>query len=96
MLMHDDTRKELVRLLELVETRLGRLPAFTYETRLERRKAEQELEYDLEQQEGARFGAVSGGYTVSLAGIRTSSTMGNDSALRNWVVAARKRIGGAL
>ena len=92
MRMHEDTRKELARLLELVDVRLAGLPAQTYENRLEYRQAVQALEYDLEQ-EGARFGAVSGGNTVSLAGVRASSTMGTIPALRNWREGVSKRIG---
>lgn len=95
MLMHEDTRKELTRLLELVESRLSQLPKTTYETRHLLHQAVDQLELELEEQEGARFGEVSGNYTVSLAGIRAGSTMSVDSALRNWCVGARKRIGGA-
>lgn len=93
MMMHDDKRQELARLLALVDLRISQLPVRSYEQRHDRIKAIQELQYDLEQ-EGARFGDLSGNYTVSLGGVRASSTMGVDSALQNWCVGVRKRIGG--
>lgn len=95
MLMHDDNRKELTRLLVVVELRLGQLPKTTYETRHLLHQAVEQLELELEQQEGARFGEQSGNHTVSLAGIRAGSTMSVNSALQNWCVGVRKRLGDA-
>lgn len=92
MRMHEDARQTLTRLLEIVEARLKSLPS--WEDRPARRKAVETLELDLEEH-GARFGSVSGGYTVSLAGVRASSTMATESALQNWCAGARKRLGGA-
>jgi len=94
MLMHEDKRKELTRLLALVDERLAALPARSWEQRHDHDKAVQALAYDLEQQ-GARFGEQNGNHTVSLGGVRAASTMSIDSALRNWCVGARKRLGGA-
>lgn len=53
-----------------------------------------------ETEEGLRIAAVrngAGGNSVTLAGLKASSTMGTRGALRNWGNAARRalRIGGA-
>lgn len=90
--MRDDTRTELVRLLELAETRLSKMPNYTWETRPEYHKALQELQYDLEQ-EGARFGNANGSDIIALGGTRSSSTMDVGGAIRNWCFAVRRRLG---
>lgn len=46
----------------------------------------------LQSQHGARINARWDRASISLAGIRSSSTMGLAGALRNWMKAARQRI----
>lgn len=91
-MLTQDVRQQLTRLLELVEAGLEALPS--WEDRPARRQAIETLERDLEEH-GARFGSVSGSYTVSLAGVRASSTVSTESALQNWCAGVRKRLGGA-
>lgn len=68
----------------------------TYFVWAERRhRLVQALKAELAQRHGAAFSESSGaGHSVRLAGIRSSSTIGPDVALRNWVTAARKRLEG--
>ena len=89
-MMHEDTRKELERLLAVVEEKLATLPTFTWETRSQHTSALDRVRGQLERSEGARFRDGSGGNTiVLLAGVRSSSVMGAEFALRNWIKATR-------
>lgn len=91
--MTKDHHKELDRLLALVEGKLAELPKFTWETRSAHTYALDRVRGELERSEGARFGEASGGTTtVDLGGVRSSSTMGAEFALRNWAKTARGRL----
>lgn len=89
-MMHEDTRKELERLLAVVEEKLSTLPKFTWETRSQHTSALDRVRGQLERSEGAKFSRGSGDSTmVFLGGVRSSSTMGTEFALRNWMKATR-------
>lgn len=87
--MHEDIRKELERLLAVVEEKLATLPKFTWETRSQHTHALDRVRGQLERSEGARFRDSAGSMTVVLGGVRSSSTMGAEFALRNWIKATR-------
>ena len=92
--MRLQTKKDISELVAEVEGKLASLPTFTWETRSEHTRALDRVVAELER-DGAKFGHVSDHTTVTLAGIRSSSTMGAQFALRNWVQAARQAMGGA-
>ena len=93
-MMRPETKKELSQIIAEVEGKLASLPTFTWEKRSEHTRALDRVVAELER-DGAKFGHVSDHTTVTLAGIRSSSTMGAQYALRNWVAAARRAMGGA-
>ena len=92
--MRLETKKELSQLIAEVEGKLASLPAFTWDKRGEHTRALDRVVAEVER-DGGKFGEASGHTTVTLAGIRSSSTMGAQYALRNWVTAARRSMGGA-
>jgi hypothetical protein len=85
--------QELVRLVAIVEGELAALPTFTWETRAAHTSALTKVREKLERSETARFGERGGSTTIELCGTRSSSTMGVQFALKNWVKAAQARLG---
>lgn len=83
----------LRRIIGLVEAELAALPAidmFDRETFQKRRGAVLAAARRLAL-EGARASGDTSLHRFALAGIRSSSTMGLDGAMSNWVAAARKK-----
>jgi len=91
--MRSDTRLELIQLIELIESRLEQLPTLKVENMSERRLAIRDLQDFLIETEGARFGEIGTSTAMTLAGLRSSSTIDPAMALKNWCFAARRRVG---
>lgn len=96
--------KDLQRLVALVGQKLaeadelvGDLPSSRYhEWRGRRDRADRAMMDFFRAEAHAEFRIrPSDSHSVTMAGLRASSTMGFAGALRNWQTAAEKRIGGA-
>ncbi|MCJ8142939.1 hypothetical protein MKI84_08420 [Ancylobacter sp. A5.8] len=88
---------ELRRLVGVVDVILASLPAVDHSRRdshAEHRKAAVAALDDLARTEGARWRDKGSELSVTLGGIRASSTRGAAAALQNWRTAVAQKIGG--
>lgn len=79
---------------KMISERLAALPDNDWRDTIARQAYDQAMETlvaDL-RKAGANIGEKFDGKAIRLAGIRSTSTSGTESALRNWMTAARKRI----
>lgn len=94
--VHDGA--DLRRLIAVVDLILGSLPEVDhrrYGSHQEHRKAAEAALDELTRTEGARWKDRGTEHTVTLGGLRASSTGGAAAALQNWRTAALAKIGGA-
>lgn len=87
--------QELLRLIDLIDTRLAAVPQADWRNDgswRAARQAETQILTDLRDAEGAIFRDDGLGATLKLSGIRTTCTAGAAGVLRNWQTAARRQI----
>lgn len=88
----------LRRLVGVVDAALAGLPAVDhsrYDSHAEHRRAAHAALDALARTEGARWKDKGSEHSVTLAGVRASSTQGAAAALRNWRTSAIQKIGRA-
>ncbi len=87
---------DLIDCIAFIKAELNKLPApdhSTPEARADRQKAKAAMIATIEQSlPKAKINDKWNGATVSIAGIRASSTSGIVGALHNWIAAARRRL----
>lgn len=85
------------RLIRVVDAKLAGPLAFgsgDYEALRAYYRAADAILDELERTHAARISRKGGAWTLSMAGVRASSTGGASSLLRNWRAGAQKRIAG--